>query len=209
MARPFVTVNCAASIDGKISTASRERTGISDRVDSERVARLRKMHDAIAVGIGTVLSDDPSLGTAVPGEGKQAAKVVFDSNGRTPKHAKMLQGSGRKYIVTSRGCTVSIEGATMLRCGDGKVDLEEALGILGDEGMKKVLVEGGGEIIFALASLGLIDRLMVYTAPVIIGGRNAPTIADGQGFVAGHFAGFRLVSVEVAGEGVLSEYARR
>ncbi len=207
--RPAVTVNCAASIDGKISTVRRRRIGISDATDIERVMGIREEHDAVAVGVGTILADDPSLTSRREGKGGKCAKIVFDSRGRTPADAKVLKG-GRTYIITSSSCRKIIGNAVMLRCGERKVDISKAMNLLYKEGIRSVLVEGGGEIIFELARLGLVDRLLVYTSPVIIGGRDAPTLADGEGFKdESDFARFSLVSVGRAGEGILSEYERR
>lgn len=209
MDRPTITVNCAASIDGKISTVRRRRVGISDATDLERVMGLREKNDAVAVGVGTVLADDPSLTIRRDGKETKCIKVVFDSRGRTPPDAKVLTG-GKTYIITSSSCRKKIGNAVMLRCGDRKVDIPKALHLLHKEGIRSLLVEGGGEIIFELARLGLIDRLLVYTSPVIIGGRDAPTLADGKGLEdESHFARFVLVSVGKAGEGILSEYERR
>ncbi len=203
-------MNCAASIDGKLSTAGRSRVRISDGKDMERVSYARTAHDAIAVGIGTILADDPSLTGALPGKLRRSvARVVFDSKGRTPEASRVLHGTGTTYIVTTAECRRQIGKATMIRCGKKKVDMMLALDALYGKGIRSMLVEGGGEIIFELARLGLIDRMTVYTAPVLIGGRDAPTIADGDGFVSEkEFAKFRLVAVKAWGEGVLSEYER-
>ena len=207
--RPTVTVNCAASIDGKISTAKRRRVALSDKSDLARVRELRKTHDAIAVGIGTVLADDPALAAEVRNGQKPPARIVFDSSGRTPGGSKVLSGQGRTYIITTESCSRKVPGATMIRCGRKRVDMRKALNLLYSEGIKSVLVEGGGEVIFELARLHLIDRLSIYVAPVLIGGRKAPTIADGGGFTdEKEFERFRLKAVNVLGEGLLMEYDR-
>lgn len=209
MNRPKITVNCAASIDGKISTSSRVRVGISGKMDKKRVTRLRKGHSAIAVGIGTVLSDDPALSVDDRKADRKLTRVVFDSNGRTPPSARLLRSGERTIIFTTEECRKRIRGARMLRCGKKKVDLRRAMQLLHEEGIDSVLVEGGGEIIFDLARLDLIDRMSVFTAPVLIGGRDAPTIADGQGFAsANRFRRFELISVRAIDGGVLSLYRR-
>ncbi len=210
MERPHITVNCAASIDGKISTSRRTRLGLSDESDRTRVGELRSSCDAVAVGINTVLSDNPSLAVYGRGsDGAHPAKVVFDSKGRTPADARILDGGGKVYIVTEESCSRSVQGAAMLRCGRGRVDIPVALSKLKEEGIDSLLVEGGGEIIFEFARLGLIDRMFIYTAPLIVGGRGAPTVADGTGMDAeSGFAPFRLVSVRAFGMGVLAEYVK-
>lgn len=209
MKRPNITVNCAASIDGKISTSSRIRVGISGKGDRERVMRLRKSHDAVAVGIGTVLADDPALSVGGRRQGRKPMKVVFDSRGKTPATARLLSGEADVIIVTGEECRKNINGARMLRCGRKRVDIARAMNLLYKEGVESILVEGGGEIIFELARLNMIDTLSVFTAPLLIGGRTAPTIADGEGFQgANRFRRFELSSVRKYDGGLLTEYTR-
>lgn len=210
MTRPRVTVNCAASIDGKISTKSRTRVDISDARDRERVMALRRSHDAIAVGIGTVLSDDPALSVVDDDKSVPKPRIVFDSRGRTPATARILAEPGKTYVVTSEDCKKTLKNATMVRCGTPRVDIAAALELLHESGIRSLLVEGGGELIFEFARLHLIDKLTVYTAPFLIGGENAPTIADGPGFASGEqFERFRLVAADKHGEGVVAEYEKK
>ncbi len=201
-------VNCAASIDGRISTVSRQRIPLSCPEDLDRLMKLRRSSDAVAVGIGTVLSDDPALNVR-DHPGRQPLRVVFDSRGRVPEGAKVLDGKTGTVIFTSVECTRDAQGAQTIRCGSGRVDLVKALSHLNRMGVTSLLVEGGGGLIFGFLSAGLVDSMTVYTSPVVIGGLGAPTIADGEGFsgIRG-FSQFRLESVRRMGPGFLAEYRR-
>jgi 2,5-diamino-6-(ribosylamino)-4(3H)-pyrimidinone 5'-phosphate reductase len=216
-----VVVNAATSTDGKLSTREREQIAISGAPDFERVDRLRADSDAVMVGVGTVLADDPSLTVSDPslrerrrdrGEPPNPARVVADSRGRTPADAEVLDDAARTYLLVSEraptGAVDRIEarGGTVVVAGEDRVALPEALGVLAEEGVDQLMVEGGGELVFSLFEAGLVDRLSVYVGPVVIGGRDAPTLADGDGFTD-DFPTLDLVSVERLGEGVLLEYA--
>lgn len=208
LSRPYTAVNCASSIDGKLSTASRRRVLLSCRDDINRLMKLRSSFDAVAVGIGTVLADDPSL-TVRHHRGKHPVRVIFDSRGRLPDDAKVLDGQAETIVFTAEECEREVRDARVLRCGSGRVDLKRASSLLHKMGVKSLLVEGGGELIFGFLSAGLVDTLTVYTAPVVIGGSDAPTIADGEGFAdARSFAHFRLESVKPLGPGFISTYGR-
>jgi len=207
MPRPFVAVNCASSIDGKISSAARRRVQLSSPEDRERVMKLREEFDAIAVGVNTVLADDPLL---LPSDSEQWSgrikRVIFDSRLRTPAGARALK-YGNTVIFASRNAEGEIPGASIFRYGEERVDLKKALAKLHEMGVKRLLVEGGGELIFEFFRFRLVDRLIVYTAPLIIGGRSSPTIADGEGFSdPSEFIKLRLISFRKMGEGIITEY---
>jgi 2,5-diamino-6-(ribosylamino)-4(3H)-pyrimidinone 5'-phosphate reductase len=218
----YVQVNAATSADGKLSTRRREQVAISGDEDFARVDRLRAEVDAVAVGVGTVLADDPSLvrhdeahRAAERGDVPPPARVVVDSRGRTPPDASILDGEPTTYLLAADGLAAEREralnaaGATVLRVGDaatsGRVDIGAGLSALADHGVERLLVEGGGELIFSLFDAGLVDRLTVYVGSVVLGGRDAPTLADGEGFVEG-FPAPSLASVERLDDGVLLRY---
>lgn len=208
--RPHVIVNCAASIDGKIALPSRRQTAISSRDDFARVHKLRASCDAILVGIGTVLADDPSL--VVKEEYSKVAKnplrVVLDSNGRTPDDAKVLDGRAETIIVTSVECAKTWKGADVLRFGNGCVDLQQTLEALRRRKVGRLMVEGGGTIIWAFLKGGLVDELKVFVGSMVIGGAG-PTIADGDGATSlDETIKMRLVSTAPMEGGVLMEYER-
>ena len=178
--RPHVTVNVAASLDGKIASSKRGQLKISSPEDFERVGRLRAGSDAILVGVGTVLSDDPSL-LAPKGSPGTLLRVVVDSKGRTPPSARVLDGSAPTLIATNDTCRATFANAQVVRVGEERVDLGALVESLHERGVRKLLVEGGGEIIHSFLAAGLVDDLYMFVADLVLGGRDAPTIADGAG----------------------------
>jgi len=215
-----VVVNAATSTDGKLSTKEREQIDISGPGDFERVDRLRAESDAVMVGVGTVVADDPSLTVKDPelrqqreqeGKSPNPARVVADSQIRTPPNAAVLDESAESYLLVSEAATPDFvaqmeeQGATVIVAGEQRVDLTAAFEELAAEGIDQLMVEGGGELIFSLFEDALVDRLSVFVGPTIIGGRSAPTLADGEGFVE-EFPALQLTAVERIDDGVLLEY---
>lgn len=215
-----VLVNAAISADGKLSSRQREQIPISGPADFDRVDELRTQSDAVMVGVGTVLADDPSLtiDSAVridrrerKGKPPHPARVVADSRIRTPPDAAILDETADSYLLVSNAAPTDFiqemeeEGATVITAGEDRVDLGTALEELESHGIETLLVEGGGEIIYSLFEQELVDRLSVFVGPVIIGGREAPTLADGDGFTE-EFPSLRLEAVERIGQGVVLEY---
>lgn len=212
-----VLVNAAMSVDGKLASHRREQLRISGDTDFERVDRIRAESDAIMVGVGTVLADDPSLTrfdrdyrdelglSGVP------TRVVADSEGRTPPDAAIFEGDAPTYVLTAKEASpdrleqLQKTGANTIVAGDERVDLAAALSGLEREGVETLMVEGGGELIFSLVEAGLVDELSVYVGSLLIGGRNAPTLADGEGFVE-EFPDLTLTGVERLDDGVVLQW---
>lgn len=211
-----VVVNAAMSADGKLSSRRREQLAISGDEDFARVDRLRAKSDAIVVGVGTVLADDPHLTVKDDAlrerrrdDGRPAspARVVVDSSGRTPTDAAVLDDAATTYLCLSEAAPVDrrlalAEHAELLTAGDDRVDLLRAFGALQEQGLERIMVEGGGELIFSLFEAGLVDELRTFVGPTLIGGRDAPTLADGEGFVAA-FPTLELDAVDRLDGGVL------
>ncbi|OIB57130.1 2,5-diamino-6-(ribosylamino)-4(3H)-pyrimidinone 5'-phosphate reductase [Natrialba sp. SSL1] len=211
-----VVVNAAMSADGKLSSRRREQIAISGDADFERVDRLRADSDAVVVGVGTVLADDPHLTVKdenlrderrTNGEPANPARVVVDSSARTPADAEVLDAAATTYVCVSDAAPVEqraalAEHADLITAGDERVDLLRAFAALQEQGIERVMVEGGGELIFSLFEAGLVDDLSVFVGPKVIGGRDAPTLADGDGFVE-HFPELELAEVERLDGGVL------
>ena len=206
--RPRVTVNCAMSPDGKIATKEHRQIRISSPQDMERVRSLRASVDAILVGVGTVLADDPHLTVKGRPPGQGPLRVVLDSHGRTPDDAQVVNGKGRTLIVTNERCTKTWAKAQVLRAGKEMVDLTLLMHKLHEMGLNTLLVEGGGETIWSFFSLDLVDVYSVYVGNDILGGRTAPSPADGEGFLEGEKVHLELRSVERLGDGVLLTYER-
>ena len=211
--RPYVIINCAASADGKIAMPDRRQVRLSSKEDFERVIGLRKWSDAILVGIGTVLSDNPRLDTKDE-MSKQPDKVVLDRFLRIPKDAEVFNGGSKVYLLVGDDIDRGIdrENAEIIRCRtiDNLIDLRDALTKLREKGIERLLVEGGGEVIWSFLREGLFDEFMVYLSPVVIGGRSSPTIADGEGVrKEDEIIRLRIDRVERLGDGILIRYLKR
>jgi len=186
--RPYVILNAAMTLDGKISTIQKD-SKISSRKDLERVHKLRERVDAIMVGINTVIIDDPML-TARLVNGKNPARIIVDSKARIGLNSRIMQSCDKilTIIASSESASkaklqkIAAKGAVGLVLGKSKVDVEKLLSVLKDIGINRLLVEGGGEINWSMLLNGLVDEVMVTIAPRIVGGRNAVTLVEGQGF---------------------------
>jgi len=204
--RPRVIVNCAMSPDGKIAGAERRQLRISSPEDMERVKRLRSECQAILVGVGTVLADDPHLTVKGLPPDRQALRVVLDPRGKVPDSALVLGPGASTLMVTLEDCERRYAGAETVRLGKGRIDLGALLELLGERGVSRLLVEGGGETIHSFFKAGLVDVYSVFVGDRIIGGRGSPTPVDGDGFLEGERVPLRLVSVERLGTGVHLTY---
>ncbi|WP_135824533.1 2,5-diamino-6-(ribosylamino)-4(3H)-pyrimidinone 5'-phosphate reductase [Halorussus ruber] len=216
-----VVVNAAMSADGKLSSRRREQIAISGPKDFDRVDALRAGSDAVMVGVGTVLADDPHLTLDDPDrqsarrnreESAHPVRVVADSKARTPTDARIVDDAATTYLLVSESApnqrieALTQTGARLITAGDERVELDAALSALDREGIEQLMVEGGGELIFSLFEGGLVDELRVFVGSKVIGGRDAPTLADGEGFVA-EFPELELDDVERIDDGVLLRYA--
>jgi diaminohydroxyphosphoribosylaminopyrimidine deaminase/5-amino-6-(5-phosphoribosylamino)uracil reductase len=188
---PLVIAKAAMSLDGKIAT----RTGDSKWITSEAARReahkLRANVDAIMVGANTVIRDDPQLTLRHGVRGKQPWRVVVDGRGRSPHKAKLFRDADRErtiILTTSyspaawrRDLSQSGAHVFIVKGSGGRLDLRAALRALGKMNITSVLVEGGGELLGSLFDNRLIDRVALFYAPVIIGGRGAVTAVGGEG----------------------------
>lgn len=179
--RPFVTAKFAMSLDGKIATRSGESRWISGTESRAHGHKLRAAHDAILVGVGTVIADDPELTARVEGSvARQPLRVVLDSRLRTPPTSKVV--GPKTLIATTRdGRLGSAEVLVLPTTPAGKVGLGPLLDELGRRGILSLLVEGGAEVHASFFAEGLVDKVQAYLAPIIIGGREAPGPVGGDG----------------------------
>ncbi len=203
--KPFVHVNCAMSVDGKIALATGEQIRISCEADMARVHRLRNDSDAVLVGVGTVLADDPKLTVKeryVPSV-RQPLRVVLDSELRTPSDAEVMSNAAPTLIATG-GPSFSRGNVAAVKCGDGRVSLPALLSLLHERGIRRLLVEGGETVIYQFLRKRLVDHLTVYVAPMVIGGTGTPTMAGGTGAATpAEVIGLELAGTKRLGEGVL------
>jgi 2,5-diamino-6-(ribosylamino)-4(3H)-pyrimidinone 5'-phosphate reductase len=196
--RPYVVVNIAMSADGKISTRERRQVRISGAQDFTRVDRLKAGCDAVMVGIGTVLADDPSLTVKSEecrnyrrkqGWDDHPVRIVVDSSGRIPPEASILhKGEGKRVVAVSKRADVtkiSLLGkkTTVIVAGEDEVDLCALMNELGAMGIHRVMVEGGGTLIAGLIEAGLVNEIYTFIGNIIIGGKDSPTFTDGEGFM--------------------------
>ena len=203
--RPFVHINCAMSADGKIAGSDRKQVRISSDEDIERAKGLRKKYDAVLVGVGTVMADDPHLTVKGLSFDDNPIRIIIDPHGRTPKNAQAVDERAPTLILTDDACKSKWKNAEVIRCGD-PFDLELAMAKLYELEIESVLVEGGGETISSFFRCGLVDRYTVFVGGMIIGGRDSPTPADGNGWICGNGIKLKMKSAEVLGNGVLITY---
>jgi len=207
--RPRVIINAAMSVDGKIALPDGRGVRLSNEEDLARVHRLRAEADAVLVGVGTVLMDDPKL-TVKPeyAQGRNPLRVVLDSDGKTPPHAHVLDGTAETLIATTTDCTREFPKAAVFRAGKDEVDLNALLDHLAHRGVKTLLVEGGSTVIWSFLRQGLADELKVFVSSVVLGGHATPTLAGGEGVHRLEDAiRLRLERAERLGDGMLLEYA--
>ena len=215
MNRPYVLVNCAMSADGKTALPNRNQLRISSDEDIERMYKLRNEFDAVLVGIGAVLSDNPRL-TVKEKYVKnlhQPLRVVLDPKCRTPKDSLVVNQTAKTCVITAEKCDTKFEdNIEIIVCPidkEGLIDLEKLLDILYKRGIKTLMVEGGGTVIWSFLRSDLVDDLYVYIAPIIVGGKLTPTMADGPGIKSeDELISLKIADIKKLGEGILVQYKR-
>jgi diaminohydroxyphosphoribosylaminopyrimidine deaminase/5-amino-6-(5-phosphoribosylamino)uracil reductase len=210
LGRPRVTLKAAASLDGKVAApdgTSQWITGPAARADAHR---LRAEADAVLVGAGTALADDPRLTARLPGfDGRQPLRVLADAAGRVGTGGHLFDGEAPTLVATTPSApAAAVEawaaaGAEVLLCKEAPagINLEDLARRLGERGVLELLVEGGPRLQASLWAAGLADRLVWYLAPLAIGGDRAPGLLGGSG--AATLAGarrLRLASVDRLGD---------
>lgn len=182
MNRPHVIINCAMSLDGKLASQSGRQMKISCEEDIKRMYKLRNKYDAVLVGIGTVLSDDPKLTVKEKyvKNPKQPIRIVLDTNCRTPIDSQVVNNAAKTLIIIGKECNKKfLNNVELIKCKideKGLIDLENLIQILKNKGIKKLMIEGGSTVISSFLKSNLVDDIFVYVAPIIIGGINTPTL---------------------------------
>ncbi|MEE3381209.1 MAG: bifunctional diaminohydroxyphosphoribosylaminopyrimidine deaminase/5-amino-6-(5-phosphoribosylamino)uracil reductase RibD [Succiniclasticum sp.] len=188
--RPFVSLKFAETLDGKLATRTRDSHYVTGDEAHRFSHWLRKTHDAILVGIGTVLDDDPALTTRLV-KGKNPVRVVLDSKARIPLTAQVLQDGGRTILAVGPGAPAdklevigqlpSVEIVTLPCTEAGRVDLTALLAELNARDITSVLVEGGSEVLGSFLDARLADRVYAFIAPKLAGGARALPAVGGKG----------------------------
>jgi diaminohydroxyphosphoribosylaminopyrimidine deaminase / 5-amino-6-(5-phosphoribosylamino)uracil reductase len=183
LARPAVTLKWAMSLDGKIATTEGESQWLSSPQSRRWALSLREEHEAVLVGSETVLRDDPRLDRRLALATGANVRVVLDRRLRTPVTARLFEVAGAVLLYTERprGDAVALEAAGAEVVSLPRVDASSVLQDLFGRGVGSVLVEGGGEVIAAFAGCRLFDRVAACCAPLLIGGRRAPSPVGGDG----------------------------
>ena len=188
---PFVALKTAMTLDGKIATAAGQSQWITNEASRYETHRLRDIYDGILVGINTALSDNPSLTTRLKEyQGRNPVRIVVDSRARLPLTAKLVtDGAARTIVaVTEQAPAERVEalrsaGVEIIVAGSSNhVDMHSLMEQLGAMKISSVLVEGGGSVNFSLLQAGLVDRVYAFIAPKLVGGRDALTPVEGDGF---------------------------
>ena len=186
----YVILNAAMSIDGKISTVKND-SAISSKLDLVRVHNLRSTVDGILVGISTVLKDNPMLNVRYSVKGtKNPTRIIVDSKAKIPLNSRIIESAKKiqTIIVVTHDASsrkikeIENKGAQVLISGNGKVNIKNLFQQLEKLGLKKIIVEGGGEINWSVLKSNLVNELVVTISPIVIGGRDAKTLVEGKGF---------------------------
>ncbi|MBR4226554.1 MAG: dihydrofolate reductase family protein [Candidatus Methanomethylophilaceae archaeon] len=208
--RPFIHVNCAMSADGKIAGEDRSQVMISSEEDKARVKALRKKYDAILVGVGTVIADDPHLTLKGEKYENNPIRIVLDPHGRTPDEAQVLDDMAPTIMVTLEGCDREWDCEETIRAGKDEIDLEKVMEELSEDiCIESILVEGGGFTISKLFKAKMVDRYTVFVGGLIIGGSGSPTPCDGDGWAAEGGVEMTLKDCEILGNGALLTFEPR
>jgi diaminohydroxyphosphoribosylaminopyrimidine deaminase/5-amino-6-(5-phosphoribosylamino)uracil reductase len=204
--RPFAIAKFAMSLDGKIATRTGDARWITDQPARRYAHRLRDEVDAILVGVNTVIADDPWLTTRLEGaEVRQPLRVILDSQGRIPATARVLGPSGPSQTVIATTAAMPVErrraladkaDVLVLPADEGRVSPVALLAALGKREVTSLLVEGGETVLGSFFAHGLVDKVLAFVAPMIIGGQDAPTPVGGPG-VSRIAEAWRLTGVRI------------
>jgi diaminohydroxyphosphoribosylaminopyrimidine deaminase/5-amino-6-(5-phosphoribosylamino)uracil reductase len=189
---PFVVLKMAATLDGRIATRTGDARWVTGPESRGRVHALRHAMDAIMVGVGTVICDDPELTTRLEGgRGVDATRIILDTHLRMPDTARMLQqaSAAETWVVCGPEAAsdnkkrLADQGALVLEAGiaGGRIDLSALMRMLGQRGITSLLIEGGAQVAAASLRAGIVDKVLFFYAPKILGGDDGVPMCGGPG----------------------------
>ncbi|MBP3359421.1 MAG: bifunctional diaminohydroxyphosphoribosylaminopyrimidine deaminase/5-amino-6-(5-phosphoribosylamino)uracil reductase RibD [Clostridia bacterium] len=188
--QPFVIMKYAMTMDGKTAAYTGESEWITGEAARMHVQQQRRHFSAVMVGVGTVIADNPMLTCRIDSE-KKLVRIICDSWLRTPYDAYVVTSAAQMPTYIATCCNDGDKQAAYVNAGcrvivtkqrNGHTDLKELMSILGSEGIDSVILEGGGTLNWSALESGIVQKIQAYIAPKLLGGRAAPTPADGVGF---------------------------
>jgi diaminohydroxyphosphoribosylaminopyrimidine deaminase/5-amino-6-(5-phosphoribosylamino)uracil reductase len=211
--RPRVTLKLATSLDGRIATASGESQWITGEAARAAGHSLRAAHDAVLVGIETALADDPELTVRIPGyAGPQPRRIVLDSHQRLPLDCKLVRTARQTptILISLEPAKPEMEAAGVrvlhVKAAGDRPDLHHAMERLADEGVQRLMVEGGGQVAASFLRCGLVDALEWFRAPILLGGEGRPGVGGLALQSLSAAPTFRRTALEVLGADVWERY---
>jgi len=214
---PFVILKGAASLDGKIATSTGESRWITGEKAREKVHQLRNEVDAVMVGIGTVLKDDPQLTARIPsGRGKDPLRIILDTAARLPLNSKVIHADSRTKALLVTSVSSPREKLEELRSRGvevwsmeeegGRIPLQPVLKRLGEREIMSLMIEGGSEVNAAALEEGIVDKVILFLSPRLIGGASAPSWIGGKGIqsLEGSWS-VKNISLEWVGDDIMFE----
>ena len=206
--RPRVTLKLATSLDGRIATASGESQWITGPEARQQGHRLRASHDAILVGVETVLADDPELTVRLPDyAGSHPLRVVLDSRLRTPATAKVATGN-TLILTTAAPHAIGQAEVVAVAADDARLAITAVLEALTARGVASLLIEGGGRVAASFLQAGVVDAIEWFRAPILLGGEGRPCVASLALAKLADAPKFRRLGVEPVGDDLWERYAR-
>lgn len=219
LGRPMVTLKLATTLDGRIATHGGESQWITDTPARKLAHAMRGRHDAVMVGVGTVLSDDPDLTCRIPGfRPTPNVRVIADSHLRTSLTSRLLATANDvpTWFLQRDGTNLAREEAFIeagarlfkIKSSNAGIDLGQALKALAEAGLTRILVEGGGQLAAALLRADLVDRIAWFHAPAVMGGDGWPSVQAFGVETLDQMPRFRRDGQSIVGNDILSEYIR-
>lgn len=211
---PWVVMKTAMTLDGKIAAYTGDSRWVTGEEARQKVQEMRKTYMGIMVGKGTVKADDPLLNCRLEGECRQPVRIVVDSQADISLDSQLVKTAGEYRLIVAHTAKAGVVKLALLnksgvetlccRTQDERVDLTDLLEQLGRLGLDSVLLEGGGELNEAFIRQGLVDEVYCFIAPKIIGGKEAKTPVEGNGFARmSEAVELERVSVETVGNDIL------